>query len=144
MRIAVVHNAVDDSDGPDARHVLLQVETVCAALDALGHPATCFNSIANLRKRGKHIQVGLMTGNHRHPKVPMDQVLADLQATVEQLPCHTRHHEANVLAEVLQHSASRKRGGIEIGALLPAVLARLGIGVNEITENDTTKSGDRP
>ena len=27
------------------------------SLDALGHPDTCFNSIANLRKRGKHRQV---------------------------------------------------------------------------------------
>jgi alcohol dehydrogenase len=28
------------------------------SVDALGSPVTCFNSIANLRKRGKHIQVG--------------------------------------------------------------------------------------
>ncbi|MEL7123586.1 MAG: zinc-dependent alcohol dehydrogenase family protein, partial [Bacteroidota bacterium] len=47
------------------------------SMDALGNPTTCFNSIANLRKRGKHIQVGLMTGNHQHPKVPMDRVIAD-------------------------------------------------------------------
>ncbi len=47
------------------------------SLDALGSQATCFNSIANLRKRGKHIQVGLMTGDERHPKVPMDKVLAN-------------------------------------------------------------------
>lgn len=47
------------------------------SLDALGSQTTCFNSIANLRKRGKHIQVGLMTGNHQHPKVPMDMVLAN-------------------------------------------------------------------
>ncbi|MET6989645.1 zinc-dependent alcohol dehydrogenase family protein [Sediminicola arcticus] len=47
------------------------------SMDALGSQATCFNSIANLRKRGKHIQVGLMTGNHQHPKVPMDKVLAN-------------------------------------------------------------------
>lgn len=46
------------------------------SLDALGHPQTCFNSIANLRKRGKHVQVGLMTGADQHPKVPMDQVIA--------------------------------------------------------------------
>lgn len=30
------------------------------SLDALGHLTTCFNSINNLRKRGKHIQVRLM------------------------------------------------------------------------------------
>lgn len=47
------------------------------SLDALGSPQTCFNSVANLRKRGKHIQVGLMTGDHRHPKIPMDQVVAN-------------------------------------------------------------------
>ncbi|MFN1836031.1 zinc-dependent alcohol dehydrogenase family protein [Balneola sp. MJW-20] len=47
------------------------------SLDALGSQETCFNSIASLRKRGKHIQVGLVTGNHIHPKVPMDRVIAD-------------------------------------------------------------------
>jgi len=46
------------------------------SVDALGNPVTCFNSIANLRKRGKHIQVGLMTGDQRHPEVPMDRVIA--------------------------------------------------------------------
>ena len=47
------------------------------SLDALGSQTTCFNSIANLRKRGRHIQVGLMTDSHRHPQIPMDQVLAN-------------------------------------------------------------------
>jgi len=47
------------------------------SIDALGSAQTCFNSVANLRKRGKHIQVGLMTGDHQHAKVPMDQVLAN-------------------------------------------------------------------
>lgn len=46
------------------------------SLDALGHPETCFNSVANLRKRGKHIQVGLMTGADAHPRIPMDRVIA--------------------------------------------------------------------
>lgn len=49
---------------------------VHVSLDALGSQETCFNSIANLRKRGKHIQVGLMTGDHQHPKIPMDRVIA--------------------------------------------------------------------
>jgi alcohol dehydrogenase len=46
------------------------------SLDALGNPVTCFNSIANLRKRGKHIQVGLTVGEHRHPAVPINLVIA--------------------------------------------------------------------
>jgi alcohol dehydrogenase len=47
------------------------------SIDALGSQETCFNSVACLRKRGKHIQVGLMTGDHQHPKVPMDKVVAN-------------------------------------------------------------------
>ncbi|MFT0736209.1 zinc-dependent alcohol dehydrogenase family protein [Ralstonia wenshanensis] len=46
------------------------------SLDALGHPATCFNSISNLRRRGKHVQVGLMLGDHTTPAVPMSKVIA--------------------------------------------------------------------
>jgi len=46
------------------------------SIDALGSQETCFNSIACLRKRGKHIQVGLMTDDHRQPKIPMDKVVA--------------------------------------------------------------------
>ena len=46
------------------------------SIDALGHPSTCFNSIANLRRRGRHVQVGLMLGEHARPQVPMDKVIA--------------------------------------------------------------------
>ncbi|MFY1706607.1 zinc-dependent alcohol dehydrogenase family protein [Tritonibacter scottomollicae] len=45
------------------------------SMDALGHPVTCFNSIQNLRPRGKHIQVGLMLGDHTAPQVPMAKVI---------------------------------------------------------------------
>jgi alcohol dehydrogenase len=50
---------------------------VAVSIDALGSQETCFNSIANLRKRGRHVQVGLVTGNHAHPKIPMGQVIAN-------------------------------------------------------------------
>ncbi len=46
------------------------------SIDALGSQETCFNSISCLRKRGKHVQVGLTTADHKHPKVPMDKVVA--------------------------------------------------------------------
>jgi alcohol dehydrogenase len=36
-----------------------------------------FNSIANLRKRGRHVQVGLMLAEQSHPAVPMDKVIAN-------------------------------------------------------------------
>ncbi|PVE26349.1 alcohol dehydrogenase [Microvirga sp. KLBC 81] len=45
------------------------------SIDALGHPTTCFNSIANLRRRGRHVQVGLMLGDHSRPQIPMDRVI---------------------------------------------------------------------
>ena len=41
-----------------------------------GSPVTCFNSIANLRRRGRHVQVGLMLGDHARAPVPMAQVIA--------------------------------------------------------------------
>src|SRR5919109_3837020 len=46
------------------------------SIDALGHPVTSFNSIANLRRRGRHIQVGLMLDDHARPQIPMDRVIA--------------------------------------------------------------------
>jgi len=46
------------------------------SLDSLGHPLTCFNSIQNLRARGRHIQVGLMLGEHTAPQIPMAKVIA--------------------------------------------------------------------
>ena len=46
------------------------------SLDALGSPETCFNSISSLRKRGRHIQIGLMLAEHNRPKLPMDIVIS--------------------------------------------------------------------
>ncbi|PRH88061.1 alcohol dehydrogenase [Labrys okinawensis] len=46
------------------------------SLDALGHPVTSANSIGNLRRRGRHVQVGLMLGDHARPPIPMDRVIA--------------------------------------------------------------------
>ncbi len=47
------------------------------SIDALGSTETCFNSISSLRKRGKHIQVGLMAGDHQNAKIPMAKILSD-------------------------------------------------------------------
>ena len=46
------------------------------SLDALGNPVTCNNSISCLRKQGRHVQVGLMLGEHRKPSIPMARVIA--------------------------------------------------------------------
>lgn len=47
------------------------------SLDAYGSTATAQNSILSLAKRGRHVQVGLMLGEHSAPRVPMDRVIAD-------------------------------------------------------------------
>ncbi len=46
------------------------------SVDALGSYETCLQSIHSLRKRGKHVQVGLMTGDHASMEVPFDKIVA--------------------------------------------------------------------
>ncbi len=47
------------------------------SIDALGSLQTCFNSISCLRKRGRHVQVGLMVADYSKPPVPMDKIVAN-------------------------------------------------------------------
>jgi len=47
------------------------------SMDALGSVATCRNSILCLRKRGRHVQVGLMVGDHSDPSLPMGPVIGE-------------------------------------------------------------------
>lgn len=46
------------------------------SIDALGSPATCFNSVACLRKRGRHVQVGIMDPEQSDAKIPTSLVIA--------------------------------------------------------------------
>ena len=62
-----VAQAVQDLSGGGA-HV---------SLDAIGNAAVCYNSIDSLRKRGRHIQVGLLVDDDADPRVPMGKVLAN-------------------------------------------------------------------
>ncbi len=70
--------AVNASDTPSVVEAVRDITGGGAhvSIDALGHPATCFNSIQNLRRRGRHVQVGLMLGDQSAPAVPMAQVIA--------------------------------------------------------------------
>jgi alcohol dehydrogenase len=47
------------------------------SIDALGSPVTCFNSIAGLRKRGRHVQVGLLAPDERNARIPTGLVVAN-------------------------------------------------------------------
>jgi alcohol dehydrogenase len=46
------------------------------SLDALGSATTAVNSVSCLRKRGRHVQVGLLAGDEHRPRLPMEQVIA--------------------------------------------------------------------
>lgn len=46
------------------------------SVDALGHPDIIVNSISSLRKRGKHIQVGIMEAGKHNPQIPIDKIIA--------------------------------------------------------------------
>ncbi|MGI9456873.1 MAG: zinc-dependent alcohol dehydrogenase family protein [Aeoliella sp.] len=47
------------------------------SIDALGSQITVTNSILSLRKRGRHVQVGLLAGDQANPPLPMGPVIAN-------------------------------------------------------------------
>ncbi|MGC9468960.1 MAG: zinc-dependent alcohol dehydrogenase family protein [Anaerolineae bacterium] len=46
------------------------------AIDALGSAETCRNAVLSLRKRGRHVQVGLMVADYKDALIPMNVVIA--------------------------------------------------------------------
>ncbi len=46
------------------------------SLDALGSPGTAVASVLGLRRRGRHVQVGLLLADAARPPLPMDRVVA--------------------------------------------------------------------
>ena len=128
---------VDHSRGIDKRASRVKIAKrfsrlalACVAGDEpMRHP--CFKAPDSILEK-------LRRFHHEH-KTPMDRLLTDLDTAVDQLPYHTRGREAELVANILEQQASRRRGSVAIGEVLPAVLARLGI---HTTNNN--ESGDRP
>ena len=46
------------------------------SLDTAGSPGSSAASVLSLRRRGRHVQVGLLPGARGHPRVPMERVIA--------------------------------------------------------------------
>lgn len=70
-----------DSIDPARADVVQRVREITGrgaqvSVDALGHHQTCWNSIACLAKRGRHVQIGLMLGSQSNPPIPMSAVIA--------------------------------------------------------------------
>ena len=101
------------------------------SIDALGSAATCFNSIAGLRKRGRHVQVGLMLGDDSRAPVPMDLVVA---RELEILGSHgmAAHDYAAMLASVVS------------GRLDPARLVGRTIGLDDAPAALMAMDGPQP
>jgi len=45
------------------------------SIDALGSNETCRNSVLSLRKRGRHVQIGVMAADHKETPLPMGYVM---------------------------------------------------------------------
>ncbi len=79
------------------------------SLDALGSPETAVASVLSLRRRGRHVQVGLLLGEASTPPLPMDRVVA------QELEVHGSHGMA-------AHEYPAMLAMIEDGRLRPDLL----------------------
>lgn len=101
------------------------------SMDALGNKHITYNSIANLRKRGRHLQVGLLAGKDFEPRLPMQLVVAN---ELEILGSHGM--QAHAYPEMMQL--------ISNGILRPELLIKetvsLSKGAQLLTKMDEFKS----
>jgi alcohol dehydrogenase len=85
------------------------------SVDALGGAVTCAASVASLRKRGRHVQVGLMVGDERSVPVPMSRVISHELELAGVHGMAVRHYPA-LLDEI---AAGRLDPGRLVGATVP-------------------------
>jgi alcohol dehydrogenase len=91
------------------------------SLDALGSPETAVASVLSLRRRGRHVQVGLLLGTASAPPLPMDRVVA------HELEVHGSHGMA-------AHEYPAMLAMIEDGRLRPDLLVGEVIGLDRAGE----------
>ncbi len=66
-------SATNTDSAPDIHH--LTGGGAHVSLDALGSPATLASGVRSLRRRGRHVQIGLLLGADASPPVPMGLVI---------------------------------------------------------------------
>jgi D-arabinose 1-dehydrogenase-like Zn-dependent alcohol dehydrogenase len=88
------------------------------SIDALGHAGTFANSLACLRPRGRHIQIGLLLADDAFPRVDMGSVIARELEIVGSHGMAAKDYPA-MLAEIVE------------GRLSPGRLVRRTIGLEE-------------
>jgi alcohol dehydrogenase len=89
------------------------------SIDALGSPVTCGNSVRSLRRRGRHVQVGLLLGDARNVALPMARVIAHELRVFGVHGMAVRHYDAMLRA-------------IAGGSLRPGELVAKTIGLDEV------------
>ncbi|HWC24740.1 MAG TPA: alcohol dehydrogenase catalytic domain-containing protein [Flexivirga sp.] len=110
----------DGSDIPAQVHELTGGTHV--AVDAVGTEQTCADSILSLRRRGRHVQVGLLPPVEGHPRVPMARAIA---WELDLLGSH------GMAAADYPEMLALIQSGIESGALSPQSLIERLVGLDE-------------
>ncbi|ANS79398.1 Alcohol dehydrogenase [Serinicoccus hydrothermalis] len=73
--LGVEHTVLADGrDVPQAIHDLTGGGSH-VSVDAVGSEQTCSDALLGLRRRGRHVQVGLLPGAVGHPRVPLERVI---------------------------------------------------------------------
>ena len=113
LALAVQLGAIDSLNVNSAANVSDAIRDLTGggahvSVDAIGNAEVCFNSINSLRKRGRHVQIGLMVEENSQPKIPMDKVLAN---ELEILGSHgmQAHRYAEMLAMIVAGKLSPER-----------------------------------
>jgi alcohol dehydrogenase len=118
-------------DGPGAVAAAVREATGGGAhlsLDALGSQATCAASVESLRRRGRHVQVGLLPAAQGRPALPMELVIA------YELELRGSHGmAAHAYPELLRL--------VTAGVLRPSELITRTIGLDEVPDALTAMDG---
>ena len=111
---------IDPRAEPDAAALIRDVTNggVHVSIDAFGSPDTAVASVRSLRRRGRHVQAGLLLGPNSTPPLPMDVVISHELEVYGSHGMPARDYPAMLRL-------------IEEGALRPAELVGQVIGLDE-------------
>lgn len=82
LELAESFGAADTINGTSCESPVNEIQRLTnggahVSIDALGSRQTAYDSVACLRKQGRHVQVGLTLGHDKDPPIPMSLVIAN-------------------------------------------------------------------
>ncbi|KQZ07984.1 alcohol dehydrogenase catalytic domain-containing protein [Microbacterium sp. MEC084] len=75
QRLGADHGVLSDGAAVPARVHEITGGGSHVAVDAVGLESTAADAIRSLRRRGRHVQIGLLPASEGHPRLPMDRVI---------------------------------------------------------------------